>query len=118
MYYSISGFFLKGIMKEIYLKKHVPIRTCIACRKKLPQVDFFALCKIKNENSEKIIIFDENQTLAGRHVYFCKKPQCLNIFLSDNAKEQSKKVLNYSLKTSISSENFKNLHESLEKLTF
>jgi len=47
-------------------KGHIPERTCIVCRKKLPKKELLRLCVKGNQ-----IILDRSQKEGGRGAYFC-----------------------------------------------
>ncbi len=51
-------------------KGHIPERTCIACRKKLPKKELIRFC-VKDDK----IIMDKEQKGGGRGAYFCA--ECL-----------------------------------------
>jgi len=52
-------------------KGHIPERTCIVCRKKLPKKELLRFC-IKNNQ----IVLDKTQKGGGRGAYFCS--ECLS----------------------------------------
>ncbi|MCD6548365.1 MAG: DUF448 domain-containing protein [Thermodesulfobacterium sp.] len=47
-------------------KGHIPERTCIVCKKKLPKKELLRLCVRENQ-----IILDKFQKEGGRGAYFC-----------------------------------------------
>ncbi len=51
-------------------KGHVPERSCIVCKKKLPKKELLRFC-VKNDK----IILDKLQKEGGRGAYFCS--ECL-----------------------------------------
>lgn len=52
-------------------KGHIPERTCIVCRKKLPKKNLIRFC-FKNGQ----VILDEAKKEMGRGAYFCE--QCIS----------------------------------------
>lgn len=55
------------------MSKHVPIRTCIGCRKTFPKRQ---LLRFVLQETEGIQI-DERQQLPGRGAYLCRSGSCL-----------------------------------------
>ncbi len=49
-------------------KGHIPERTCIVCRKKLPKKELIRFCF-----KEGKIIMDKEQKGGGRGAYFCSE---------------------------------------------
>jgi len=49
-------------------KGHIPERTCIVCRKKLPKKELLRFCVKDNQ-----IVLDKTQKEGGRGAYFCSK---------------------------------------------
>jgi len=47
-------------------KGHVPERTCIVCKRKMPKKDLLRFCIKENK-----IVLDKLQKEGGRGVYFC-----------------------------------------------
>jgi len=48
-------------------KGHIPERSCVVCKKKLPKVELIRLCYKEGE-----ILIDTKQILGGRGAYLCK----------------------------------------------
>jgi predicted RNA-binding protein YlxR (DUF448 family) len=67
------------------IMKSVPIRQCIACRKKTEKKTLFRIVR----TSENHIHFDPNQTMNGRGVYLCKNAACIQ-------KAQTKDLIGHS----------------------
>jgi len=55
----------------VHKKGHIPERTCIICRKKLPKKELLRFC-VKNNQ----IVLDKTQKGGGRGAYFCS--ECLS----------------------------------------
>jgi len=49
-------------------KGHIPERTCIVCRKKLPKNELLRFCVKDNQ-----IVLDKTQKEGGRGAYFCSE---------------------------------------------
>jgi len=63
-----------------------PTRTCIICRTKNDKGDLIRLVSDKDGN----VIYDKNQKINTRAIYFCKNKECLkkceNILLKNKFK--------------------------------
>ena len=53
-------------------RKHVPLRSCIACREKLPKRELIRLVR----TPEGTLEIDPKGKRAGRGAYVCRKRQC------------------------------------------
>ncbi len=71
-------------------KKHIPERTCIMCRKKIPKKDLIRFCFKNGE-----IILDESKKEMGRGAYLCE--EC---FLRIENKKVKRKLL-YALRINL-----------------
>jgi len=49
-------------------KGHIPERTCIVCKKKLPKKELLRFCVKDNQ-----IVLDKTQKEGGRGAYFCSE---------------------------------------------
>lgn len=58
---------------------HIPVRTCVACRKKVSKLDMLRV--VLKDNQSKI---DHKQNLSGRGAYVCNE-DCYNK-VKDNLK--------------------------------
>lgn len=74
--------------------KHVPQRTCIACREVRPKRDLVRLVY----GSDGLVQVDASGRKPGRGAYICRSPECWQ-------KGVSKGKLEHALKSSIGSEN-------------
>ena len=63
---------MKEKMKNNSMKKHIPERMCVACRRMLPKNE---LIRIVKKDSE--VIFDEKQKVLARGIYLCKNEECI-----------------------------------------
>jgi len=75
----------------------VPERTCIACRKTGPKLNFVRLVRLSKGN----IVVDEEAKKAGRGAYLCRNRECWEKVLTTGRKEQ----LARALRTNVSQEN-------------
>lgn len=53
-------------------RKHVPLRSCIACREKHPKRELIRVVRCPEGTFE----IDPKGKLAGRGAYFCRNQQC------------------------------------------
>lgn len=83
------------IMKSNMVR--VPERTCIACRKTGPKLNFVRLVRSSNSGIE----VDEEVKKAGRGAYLCRNRECWEKVLTTGRKEQ----LARALRTTVSPEN-------------
>ncbi|MCS7149868.1 MAG: YlxR family protein [Caldimicrobium sp.] len=65
---------------------HLPERTCVSCRKKLPKVSMIRFAKMEGQ-----IILDETQRLPGRGAYLCR--DCFSILKSKKTTKKLEKAL-------------------------
>ncbi len=73
--------------------KHVPIRTCIACRQERGKRELVRIVRTLNAG----IKVDPTGKLAGRGAYLCRARRCWDEALQGNR-------LGYALKTTVSAE--------------
>ena len=74
--------------------KHVPQRTCVACRTTGPKRGLVRVVR----TAEGLIEIDETGKKAGRGAYLCLKQECWD-------KALKSKMLEYALKTPVTAEN-------------
>ena len=74
--------------------KHIPQRTCIACRRVRPKRELIRLVRISDGNVE----VDTSGKKAGRGAYLCRARECWETGLKSNR-------LEHTLRTSITQEN-------------
>ena len=58
-------------------KKHIPMRMCVVCRKKLPKSGLVRMIK----SGDGKIFPDKQECLPGKGIYLCPETDCLNMFL-------------------------------------
>jgi predicted RNA-binding protein YlxR (DUF448 family) len=83
----------KSTKKQTESPKHVPQRSCIACRDKRDKRDLIRLVC----NASGIIEIDKDKKMTGRGAYLCPVYNCWEAALKGNR-------LQYALKTSIGPE--------------
>jgi len=65
--------------------KHMPQRTCVACRKVRPKQELIRLVHISNGSVE----VDTSGRKAGRGAYLCRARECWEIVLKGNRLEHA-----------------------------
>ena len=75
-------------------RKHIPERTCLACRKVRPKRELIRLVRLADGSVE----VDARERKAGRGAYLCPEPECWNIGLKRNR-------LEHALHTSLTQDN-------------
>lgn len=83
--------------------KHVPIRTCVVCRKQGNKNDFLRIVKA----SDGKIVADESGKLSGRGAYVCKSQTCVDELIK-------RKSLNKAFKTQLSIQDYEFFLQSIE----
>ncbi len=68
-------------------RKHVPLRSCIACRLKLPKRDLIRVVR----TPEGTLEIDLKGKKAGRGAYLCRKQQCCEAALQPGRLSQALK---------------------------
>lgn len=53
-------------------RKHVPVRTCIICRRALPKRSLYRIVQVPGRG----LIADLSGKMPGRGAYLCSKPSC------------------------------------------
>ena len=76
------------------ISKHIPQRTCVACRKVKTKRELIRLVRISNGTVE----VDPSGKKAGRGAYLCQSPECWE----DGLKRGR---LEYNLRTALTQEN-------------
>ena len=80
--------------------KHVPQRTCLACRKVKPKRELVRLVRVADGSIE----IDPGGKLAGRGAYLCALPECWETGLRGDR-------LEHALKTTLTGSNRERLGE-------
>jgi len=76
------------------ISKHIPQRTCVACRKVKTKRELIRLVRISNGNVE----IDLSGKKAGRGAYLCQSPECWEVGLKRGQ-------LEHNLRTALTQEN-------------
>ena len=53
-------------------RNHIPIRSCIWCRRKVPKSDLIRLSLVDN-----MVVEDKSKIIAGRGAYVCYRSECV-----------------------------------------
>ncbi len=86
-------------------KRHIPERTCVACRAKRPKRELVRIVR----TPEGIIAVDENGKLNGRGAYLCRQRVCWERALAHHS-------LDRALKYTLTKEGLDTLHSYLVNL--
>ena len=68
-------------------RKHVPLRSCIACREKLPKRELIRVVR----TPEGTLEIDPKGKSAGRGAYLCRKRECSEVALTPGRLSQALK---------------------------
>jgi len=90
---------------HIRRRKHVPLRTCVACRRTLAKRDLIRIVR----TPEGTIEIDLKGKRAGRGAYVCHQLGCWDVALKQG-------VLGRALKASITGEQIAELRTQLERV--
>jgi predicted RNA-binding protein YlxR (DUF448 family) len=85
--------------------KHVPIRTCVACRESKPKRELVRVVRI----SQELVEVDRTGRKNGRGAYLCPAQECWE-------QAQRKRSLNQALEMTVSPDNWTALLEYAEGL--
>lgn len=86
-------------------QKHVPLRTCVACRGTFPKQDLIRLVLITDDE----VVVDETGKRNGRGAYLCRKRSCWERALKRG-------TLNRALRTQLSPESMTKLKHYAKNL--
>ena len=70
-------------------RKHVPQRTCVACRTTRPQRQLIRIVR----TPEGVVILDETGKRNGRGAYLCRQRRCFEAALAQRQLERALKTL-------------------------
>ena len=76
------------------IRKHIPQRTCVACRKVNTKRELIRLVRVADNSVE----VDTSGKKAGRGAYLCQAPECWEIGLKGGR-------LEYTLRTTLTQNN-------------
>ena len=85
--------------------KHIPMRTCVACREERPKCELVRVVRVSPELAE----VDRTGRKNGRGAYLCPAQECWDL-------AQRKRSLNHALEMTIEPENWIALLEYAEGL--
>lgn len=89
-------------------KKHIPIRTCIACRTSRPKRELVRIVR----TPEGELVLDADQKARGRGAYLCRRRTCWERLL------QRPKMLGNALKRPLDAEDVEMIRRYVETATF
>ncbi|MBV9281324.1 MAG: YlxR family protein [Chloroflexi bacterium] len=82
------------------MPKHIPQRTCVACRETKPKRELVRVVRVSDDRVE----VDRTGKQNGRGAYFCPAQECWEL-------GQKRKALNHALSMVVSPENWADLLE-------
>ena len=85
--------------------KHVPLRTCVACRASRPKRELVRIVRVSPDLAE----VDTTGKKNGRGSYLCPAQECWHL-------AEKKKSLNHALEMSVTADNWKSLWSYAEGL--
>jgi predicted RNA-binding protein YlxR (DUF448 family) len=80
------------------MPKHVPLRSCVACRDTQPKRELVRVVRVADDRVE----VDRTGKRNGRGAYFCPAQECWEL-------GQKRKALNHALTMTVSPENWEEL---------
>ena len=69
-------------------RKHIPIRTCVACRETDEKRDLMRIVR----QTDGSVLYDHKGKIAGRGAYICARPECVALAQKRKQLERSLKV--------------------------
>ena len=73
-------------------RKHVPQRTCVACRTARPKRELVRIVRLTAPGDEGTVIVDETGKRNGRGAYLCRQRGCWETALARRQLERALKV--------------------------
>ena len=94
-------------------RKHVPLRTCIACRQKRPKRELIRVVRTSagGPPSARALEVDPKGKRAGRGAYLCRDRQCWQVAL--DPAPPARKQLERALRCRVSDEDVAHLYDAL-----
>jgi predicted RNA-binding protein YlxR (DUF448 family) len=80
------------------MPKHVPVRSCVACRESKPKRELVRVVRV----SDDLVEVDRTGKKNGRGAYFCPAQECWQF-------GQKRKALNHALSMTVSNDNWEEL---------
>ncbi|MGC9467368.1 MAG: RNase P modulator RnpM [Anaerolineae bacterium] len=90
-------------------QKHVPLRTCVACRETKAKRELVRIVAYSEDDSEVRTVVDESGKLKGRGAYLCRRRACWEQALKRG-------TLSRALRTRLSPEDVAELEAFMETL--
>ncbi len=84
--------------------KHVPQRTCVACRTVRPKRELVRIVRLSSSEAEGVVMVDETGKRSGRGAYLCRQRGCWETALAQ-------RQLGRTLKTTLTAETEAQLRE-------
>lgn len=75
---------MKAVKKQPQRQKHLPLRTCIACRENKPKRELLRVVR----TPESQVLIDATGKKSGRGAYLCAKLSCWQKALKEHRLEQ------------------------------
>lgn len=69
-------------------RKHIPIRTCVACRETDEKRDLMRIVR----QPDGSVLYDPKGKISGRGAYVCARPECVTLAHKRKQLERSLKV--------------------------
>ena len=80
------------------MPKHIPLRSCVACRESKPKRELVRVVRV----SDDLVEVDRTGKKNGRGAYFCPAQECWEL-------GQKRKALNHALSMTVSPHNWETL---------
>lgn len=80
------------------MPKHIPLRSCIACRESKPKRELVRVVRVSDDHVE----VDRTGKKNGRGAYFCPAQECWEM-------GQKRRALNHALSMTVSNDNWDEL---------
>ncbi len=78
--------------KQPQRRKHVPRRTCVACRTVRPKRELVRIVRLSSAGAEGTVVLDETGKRSGRGAYLCRQRVCWETALARRQLERALKV--------------------------
>jgi predicted RNA-binding protein YlxR (DUF448 family) len=82
----------------VIMAKHIPLRSCVACRDNKPKRELVRVVRVSEDRVE----IDRTGRKNGRGAYFCPAVECFEL-------GHKRKALNHALSMTVSPENWEEL---------
>jgi len=78
--------------KRPHRRKHIPQRTCVACRTVRPKRELVRIVRLSSPGAEGTVVVDETGKRSGRGAYLCRQRTCWETALARGQLERALKV--------------------------